>query len=80
MAAGAIRALKEHGVEEPTRFVSGFGDNQFLRAVTGGIATVHFGAKTMGKTAADMMLDLMETGSNKVDGPRHIQLGHVIKK
>ena len=35
MAAGAIRALKEHGVEEPARFVSGFGDNQFLRAVTG---------------------------------------------
>ena len=80
MAAGAIRALKEPGVEEPTRYVSGFGDNQFLRAVTGGIATVHFGAKTMGKTAADMMLDLMEAGSNKADGPRHIQLGHVIKK
>lgn len=80
MAAGVIRALKERGVEEPARHVSGFGDNQFLRAVTGGITTVHFGAKTMGKTAADMMLDLMEAGSNKADGPHHVQLGHIIKE
>lgn len=80
MAAGAIRAMKEFGFIDPARHVSGFGDNQFLRAVTGGIATVHFGAMTMGKTAADMVLDLMEAGANKADNPRQVQLGHVIKE
>ena len=60
IAAGAIRAFSEHGVLDAARKVSGFGDNQFLRAVTGGIATVHFGYRTSGIKAAGMLLDIIE--------------------
>ena len=60
IAAGAIRALSEHGCADATARVSGFGDNQLLRAVTGGIATVHFGYRTSGIKAAEMMLGLID--------------------
>ena len=60
IAAGAIRALSEHGVADAARRVSGFGDNQFLRAVTGGIATVHFGYRTSGVKAAQMLLGIID--------------------
>lgn len=60
IAAGAIRALSEHGATDAARRVSGFGDNQFLRAVTGGIATVHFGYRTSGIKAAEMLLGIIE--------------------
>ena len=40
--------------------VTGFGDNQFLKAVTGGIPTVHFGYKTSGIRGAELLLDVIE--------------------
>ncbi len=44
MAAGALRAIDEvRGMGEGIHRVSGFGDNAFLRALTGGIPTVHYG-------------------------------------
>lgn len=78
MAAGAIRALVEVGVSDPARHVSGFGDNQFLRAVGGGIRTVHFGYKTMGITAAQMILEVTSGGSLQKKDFRQVQLGHKI--
>lgn len=62
IAAGAIRALGEHGLYAPGQSarVSGFGDNQFLRAVTGGIPTVHFGYKTSGIKATRMLLGIID--------------------
>ena len=42
--------------------VTGFGDNQFLKAVTGGIPTVHFGYKTSGIQGAELLLDVIERG------------------
>lgn len=42
--------------------VTGFGDNQFLKAVTGGIPTVHFGYKTSGIRGAELLLDVIERG------------------
>lgn len=60
IAAGAIRALAEHGCADPTAHVSGFGDNQLLRSVSGGIATVHFGYRTSGIKAARMLLDIID--------------------
>ena len=43
MAAGALRAIDEvRGMGEGIHRVSGFGDNAFLRALTGGIPTVHY--------------------------------------
>lgn len=52
--------------------VTGFGDNQFLKAVTGGIPTVHFGYKTSGIRGAELLLDVIERGE-KI--PVEIKLG-----
>ena len=42
--------------------MTGFGDNQFLKAVTGDIPTVHFGYKTSGIRGAELLLDATERG------------------
>ena len=42
--------------------VTGFGDNQMLKAVTGGIPTIHFGYKTSGIRGAELLLDSIERG------------------
>lgn len=52
--------------------VTGFGDNQFLKAVTGGIPTVHFGYKTSGIRGAELLLDVIERGE-KI--PMELKLG-----
>lgn len=73
IAAGAIRAIHERGGragEGP--LVSGFGDNQFLRAVTGGIPTVHFGYKTSGVKAVQMLMGIL-SGDTTV--AMHMELG-----
>ncbi|MDO4436894.1 MAG: LacI family DNA-binding transcriptional regulator [Coriobacteriaceae bacterium] len=62
IAAGALRALTESGISHPETRVSGFGDNQLLAMLTGGIATVHYGYKTCGETAARMVLDEIKEG------------------
>lgn len=76
IAAGALRALTEAGVENPTCCVSGFGDNQLLRTLSGGIATIHFGYKTCGATAARMTLDAI--GSGAPDTLRQVKLKHSV--
>ena len=68
IAAGAIRALRAQGMnpapaaENPGIIVTGFGDNQLLKAATGGIPTVHFGYKTSGIRSAELLLDVIERG------------------
>lgn len=52
--------------------VTGFGDNQMLKAVTGGIPTVHFGFKTSGIKGAELLLDQIE---NQNQIPVQIKLG-----
>ena len=42
--------------------VTGFGDNQMLKAVTGGIPTIHFGYKTSGIRGTELLLDSIERG------------------
>ena len=53
--------------------VTGFGDNQLLKAVTGGIPTVHFGYKTSGISGAELLLDVIERGENI---PVEVKLGY----
>lgn len=53
--------------------VTGFGDNQLLKAVTGGIPTVHFGYKTSGIRGAELLLDIIERGENI---PVEVKLGY----
>lgn len=49
--------------EKPRKVtVTGFGDNQLLKAATGGIPTVHFGYKTSGIRSAELLLDVIERG------------------
>ena len=78
IAAGAIRALRDRGIslaqDRPNLpdedvpadsqgiAVTGFGDNQLLKAATGGIPTVHFGYKTSGIRSAELLLDVIERG------------------
>lgn len=76
MAAGALRALDEaRGMGEGVRHVSGFGDNAFLRALTGGIPTVHYGDLTSGVEATNMLLDALD-GVEGEGGMRSLKLGH----
>ncbi len=61
IAAGAIEAILKHFPERKEKItVTGFGDNQLLKAVTGGIPTVHFGYKTSGIKGAELMADMLE--------------------
>ena len=76
MAAGALRALDETlGLGEGAHRVSGFGDNAFLRALTGGIPTVHYGYLTSGVEATNMLLDTLD-GVEGEGGLRTLKLGH----
>ena len=66
IAAGALEALQELAHEARVAevpftqpLVSGFGDNQLLRAVTGGIPTVHFGYMTSGIKGAETLLEML---------------------
>ena len=73
IAAGVIEActvLGRGGI-----LVTGFGDNQFLKAVTGGILTVHFGYKTSGIKGAQMLLEQVEEKSQL---PVEMKLGYEI--
>lgn len=60
IAAGAIEAKRMTDLSQI--MVTGFGDNQFLKAATGGIPTVHFGYKTSGIRGAELLLDVIERG------------------
>lgn len=63
IAAGAIQALRARGISLAQGIaVTGFGDNQLLKAATGGIPTVHFGYKTSGIRSAELLLDVIERG------------------
>ncbi len=77
IAAGAIEAVHERFDLEPGEgnapLVTGFGDNQLLQAVTGGIPTVHFAYRTSGNRGAQALISLMED-TNAV--PMQIQLGY----
>ena len=76
MAAGALRAFDEvRGMGEGVRRVSGFGDNAFLRALTGGIPTVHYGYLTSGVEATNMLLNTLD-GVEGESGLKTLKLGH----
>lgn len=76
MAAGALRAIDEvRGMGEGIHRVSGFGDNAFLRALTGGIPTVHYGYLTSGVEATNMLLNTLD-GAEGESGLKTLKLGH----
>ena len=76
MAAGALRAIDEaRGAGTGSRCVSGFGDNAFLRATTGGIPTVHFGYLTSGVEASNLLLDIVE-GASDAAAHAQVKLGY----
>ena len=64
-----------HILEQSGICVTGFGDNQMLKAVTGGIPTVHFGYKTSGIKGAELLLEQIE---EKNSVPVHMKLGFQI--
>ena len=77
IAAGAIEAILQHCPERKSEIqVTGFGDNQFLKAVTGGIPTVHLAYKTSGIKGTEMLLEMIE---EKKKLPIHMQLGFELR-
>lgn len=66
IAAGAIGALNDYedGAYKEKIQVTGFGDNHLLKAVTGGIPTIHFGYMTSGIRGAEILLDAVERGGD----------------
>ncbi len=76
IAAGAIEAILELGQNLSKKIrVTGFGDNQFLKAVSGGITTVHFAYKTSGIKGAELLLEIVEGGTTV---PVNVKLGYEI--
>lgn len=74
IAAGALAAVSEYCQNGNKKIkVTGFGDNHILKAVTGGITTVHFAYKTSGIKGAELLLDMIE---NKETIPVQIKLGY----
>lgn len=74
IAAGALNAMNDiQGRGKAAKRVSGFGDNAFLRSVSGGIYTVHYGYLTSGIEAANMVLEAIASGSHT---PRQLMLGY----
>lgn len=78
IAAGALRAVRDSGRAAPGGGdirVSGFGDSHMVRMLSDGIPTVHFGLKTGGIKAAELLLDMIE-GRERL--PMQIRLGFEI--
>lgn len=65
IAAGAIEAIAQYSPERKIQ-VTGFGDNQFLKAVTGGIRTVHFAYQTSGIKGAELLLEMIESEKTRM--------------
>lgn len=77
IAAGAIEALGKDFLDRRNDImITGFGDNQFLKAVTGGIPTVHFGYKTSGIKGAQMLIEMIE---KEQDIPMQVKLGYQVR-
>lgn len=78
IASGALRAVSEYEKEggAPVE-VTGFGDNHILKAVSGGITTVHFAYMTSGIKGAELLLDMVE---DKDSVAVQIKLGHTFVK
>lgn len=76
IAAGAIKAIHQYREEKSLSRdiqVTGFGDNQLLKAVTGGFPTIHFGYMTSGIRGAELLLDVINRGETI---PVEMKLGY----
>lgn len=78
IAAGVIQAIKERKSEGSKRIkVAVLGDNEYLKALSKEIETVHFYNKTSGIKAAEMLIDVIEKGYQV---PMEMKLGFQIRK
>ncbi|MBR1508118.1 MAG: LacI family DNA-binding transcriptional regulator [Eubacterium sp.] len=84
LAAGAMRCLKEHGKKIPSDvMICGQGNSMVSRALDPELTTIRYYYEESGRTAAEMILDMIEaeeageTGGNEPDMPvREIKLGY----
>ena len=60
-----LRRIAQYSPERKIQ-VTGFGDNQFLKAVTGGIRTVHFAYQTSGIKGAELLLEMIESEKTRM--------------
>lgn len=73
LAAGALGQLLDRGVRVPEDVsVVGFDDISIARALRPALTTVHQPIAAMGQSAADLLLDAMQTGGGFV--PRNVTL------
>lgn len=73
MAAGAIRYLREHGVEVPEQIlVAGQGDSELARVTMPPFITVHYSYEKSGEIAVKMLMEQMGNGESTM---REVKLG-----
>lgn len=76
IASGVLRAVSEYENDGGRHVeVTGFGDNHILKAVSGGITTVHFAYMTSGIKGAELLLEMVE---NKSSVAVQIKLGYAL--
>ena len=76
MAAGAMKYLKEHGIEVPKEvLVAGHDDSDFARITSPPLITVHFFHEKSGTLAARMLLDFINNNEQSV---QEIKLGYYL--
>ncbi|HIQ98874.1 MAG TPA: LacI family DNA-binding transcriptional regulator [Candidatus Scybalocola faecavium] len=76
IAAGALRALREAGIDVPGQIkLAGFGDTQLASLVTPPMTTVHYHYEESGKEAAEMVMEQIRSGTRCV---KSVMLGYEI--
>ncbi len=76
IAAGALRALREAGIDVPGKVkLAGFGDTQLASLVTPAMTTVHYHYEESGKEAASMVMEQIYSGTRFV---KSVMLGYEI--
>ena len=78
MGAGAVKCLRERGIEVPKRtLVAGQGDSDMAGVMAPPLLTVHYSYEKSGEIAAEMLMEILHQGKTDL---KEIKLGyHLVK-
>ena len=78
MAAGAVKCLRERGIEVPGQtLVAGQGDSDMAGVMSPPLLTVHYSYEKSGEMAAGMLMEILHQGGTDL---REIKLGYYLVK
>ena len=76
MAIGVLQYLRKENISVPKDIlVTGHGDSELSRVTAPTLTTVHYDYEESGKLAAEMLLELLDTGRTEKD---EIKMGYYI--